>query len=364
MAKKKMNFSGKLKSNAEAQKRTGGGVGYLRVPEGMNQFKLDHKNANKCQTKFDIIPYIVTNKKHLDLNTEEQIAVKGDMWYKSPFLLHRSLGDNKRQFAVCPRTFGKTCPICNYRDAGWEKYTDGGYIDPEIKKVLVSMFPQKRTLYYLLPHDGVDNPKTIHIFDTSDATFQLKLNEEISENEDAENFPDLTDGKTLNVRWTPKEMGKNQKFLEASRIDFLERAKPIKESIVDGLPSLDELLTVLSEEELSNLLRGIEIDDEPVDSDDAPWEEDEDDVDESKWQKKEDEEVEDDDEVEEEEEEEEDAPPPKKNKSKKETKKVTEKKEKTKSAKGKCPNGFTFGVDAFDYPECDDCAVSDECLRD
>src|SRR5690606_7808281 len=74
--------------------------------------------------------------------------------------------------------------------------------------------------------------------------FQDKLNEEMQENEEYETFPDLEEGYTLRIRFAEGSFGTN-KFAEVSRIDFIERKKPYDESILEKIPSLDDMLEIL-----------------------------------------------------------------------------------------------------------------------
>ena len=54
----------------------------------------------------DIIPYMVTSKKHPDSNSEApNSAHKGNPWYKRPILVHHGIGAGKdKESLLCPKT--------------------------------------------------------------------------------------------------------------------------------------------------------------------------------------------------------------------------------------------------------------------
>ena len=82
MAKKskKGRFSGKVKSNIQKTKFDSNSYGYLSLPSGVSVFKPE-----KGIAKFDIIPYLVTDKKHMDRDDDDVVAVPGEAWYRKPF---------------------------------------------------------------------------------------------------------------------------------------------------------------------------------------------------------------------------------------------------------------------------------------
>ena len=100
-----------------------------------------------------------------------------------------------------------------------------------------------RNLYIVIPKNNKNYSEEPHIWDISQFLFQDKLNEEIQENEEYETFPDLEEGYTLRIRFAEGSFGSN-KFAEVSRIDFIERKKPYDESILEKIPSLDDILEI------------------------------------------------------------------------------------------------------------------------
>ena len=340
--KKKSSFRGKVGLNAQKTAKTGASYGHLKLPKGVGVFNPDPDG----RYKLDFIPYIVTDEKHPDRDKEAGIALVGDLWYRRPYKYHRNVGSSNDS-AVCLTSVGKKCPICEYRAKRAKEGAD--------KEELASMNASLRILYNVIPLDSKKHEETIHIFDISAWNFQNLLTEELKENEENEIFPDLEEGKTLKVRFEAATVGTSKPFAEASRIDFLERDSTYEESILDESPNLDEVLIVLSYEELQ--AKFLEEDDLPKkkslkDADEEDEDEPEDKPKERTRKKiapKE---------PEEEEEEEEPEEKPKK----KLTRGSTTGEASTKKESGnKCPHGHRFSKDFEKSDECPDCALWDDC---
>jgi len=377
--KKKSSFKGAVSRNAERQARGSSQYGYLRLPKGVNIFKEEPRT----RVELDIIPYVVTCDNHPDRDEEYGIAVKGELWYKRPYWIHRGVGPDN-QSVVCPSSVGKPCPICEYRA---QLLKDGVKWDDDTVKALK---PSMRNLYVVIPKNNKNYSEEPHIWDISQFLFQEKLNEEIQENEEYETFPDLEEGYTLRIRFAEGTFGSN-KFAEVSRIDFIERKKPYDESILEKIPSLDDILEILpyptieamffgnmspdededeeyDDEDVKKKKRKVDEDiddevedfeakeDEEEDYEDEEGEDDED-VDEDNDNA---EEEEDDDEDEDEEDNKKKAKksPPKRQQPQQKPSKVTKGK-----GKNKCPYGHEFGVDNDSYDDCGGCKVWEKCLE-
>lgn len=355
--KKKSKFKGAVSRNAERQNR-GSQYGYLRLPKGINMFKEEPKT----RVELDIIPYVVTCDNHPDRDEEYGIAVKGELWYKRPFWLHRGVGSDN-QSIVCPSSVGKPCPICEYRA---QLLKDGAEWDDDTVKALK---PSMRNLYVVIPKKNKNYPEEPHIWGISQFLFQDKLNEEIQENEEYETFPDLEEGYSLRIRFAEGTFGSN-KFAEVSRIDFIERKKPYDESILEKIPSLDDMLEILPYPTIESMFFGNmspdededeEYDDEDVKKKKRKVEGDEDIDDDMEEEEDEDEDIDEDEDATEDEDEDEDEEEDNKKKAKKSSPK-RQKPKATAKAK-KCPYGHDFGVDNDSYDDCDNCEVWEKCLE-
>lgn len=383
VTKKKSRFSGKVGNDSRRQQSATSNYGYLILPRGVSVFK--EKPGGKV--KLDIMPYVVSTDSHPDKDEKNGIALKGELWYKRPYRIHKNIGSSNDSY-VCLSSIGKKCPICEVK----AKMTREGASKEETDALKSSL----RNLYVVIPIGEKELEEKPYIWDISQAMFQQLLNEEIEENMDNEVFPDLEMGKTLRIRFDSKTIGKSKPFAEASRIDFEDREEAYDESILDSIPDLDKVLKILSYKELE--AKFLEIEDEDVE-DERPSKKkvEEDDEDEEEDSRKTNRkkkvaapEPEDEDEEEEEEDEEEEVPQRRKRKPapveedeeddedeeeapKKRSKKQVEDEDeeddedeeaptKKQTASGKCPHGHRFGSDCEKFDDCDTCKKWDACI--
>jgi hypothetical protein len=348
MAKKRENmFKGRTRRSMEKPKNN---YGYLKLPEEINMFKPE----GNTEVVFDIIPYVVSDPEHLDNKKYSEDAVVGDMWWKRPIKVHRDVGES---VAICPTTFGKRCPICEYAS---RKRKEGMEWE-ELKEI----YPKNRSLFLIVLRDAGDcevdyEEGEVHIMDQSDFLFLQNLDDEIQRDIDNEGFPDPFDGLSLRVYWKGKKLGKN-KYAEATKIDFEQREEQYDEDFLKDMPCLDDILIVHDYKELQALYFGMEgmDDDDPEDDDDLEIPEDDPKpAKRSRKTTKPDPEPEED---EEEEEEEEEPPVKRQRKTTKPTPK--KKKEKPSAKKLECPVGLRFGKDFDEYEECDTCKIYDDCME-
>lgn len=401
MVKKKsksFSFKGKTKEDVKHTKSKRQSYGYLKLPGGVKIFKPEEGRAY-----LDIIPYIVSSANHPDKIND--VANQGDPWYKLPFKIHRNIGADGKGSVVCLSSIGKKCPICEYRAKLLKEGTAP-------QKETDALCPSDRVLYNVIPINHKKFEQQIHIWDMSASLFQKKLDTEIDENDEFEDFPSVDEGSTLKIRFEEKTFMKS-KFYEATRIDFEDREEQYDESIMEEAPDLDKVLNVLSYEQLEKLF--LELDDADIDEED----EDEPTPSKRKKRKKEPEEIEEDEEEEEfeeddeadddDEEEEEEPPKPLKRKSLKhiptkrrkpepeaefeeedseeefddgdeeledsdieeEEKKQIKSLKKKRSSKNKeenlkkmtCPFKHKFGEECEEHDECDDCDLWEECYE-
>lgn len=228
MAKKPKvsRFSGKVRDNAQKSKSGGAVYGYMNLPKGVSVFSP--VPGEKCY--LDFMPYVVSSDRHLDGITQ------GEWWYKKPFKIHRNVGADKSA-VVCLTSIGKKCPICECRAQMIKDGRDKADTD--------ALKTSSRNLYVVIPKKNKKFEEKPHIMDISQAMFQNLLAEELEENDQFEVFPDLEQGFTLKIRFDAKTIGSSKPFAEASRIDFEEREETYPESIIDSIPDLDKILTIL-----------------------------------------------------------------------------------------------------------------------
>lgn len=368
MAKKsKSKFGsmrGKISKNLESRKK-GNRFSYLKLPNGVEEFtpEIDMKIT------MDMIPYVVTDKKHMDRDEENGVAVKGNLWYRKPFRVHRNVGVRNEQ-VVCPTTFGNKCPICEYQTKLRKSDAD----DEDIKALKTSY----RMLYAIkIKNNKKFDPDKFYILDMSDHLFQKELDSQLAEVEPDkyEIFADHMEGYSVRVIFAEGNFGGN-KFPQPTRFDFVDRKTQYTDEDIEETPNLDNILVVLSYEELkekffetggededddeprrkkttsSNKKKGKKDEDDDEDEDIEDY--DDDDI-EHLADDDEDEDDDEDDEEEDEDDDEEEPEPPKRGK----VKPSSSSKRKPKELS--CPEGYKFGVDNDKHDECDDCELWNEC---
>ena len=393
-------FGGRTRRSMEKVRND---FGYLKVPSDVNVFKAE----GGTEVVFDIVPYIVTDERHIDNKKYADDAVVGSPWWKRPLKVHKNVGPDEIK-VVCPTTFGKKCPICEY---GTKRRKEGADWD-ELKEI----FPQDRSLFAIVPIDTEECEVTyeageVHLFDFVDYYFLQTLIEEVSRDVDFEEFPNPYAGFSLQIRFKAEKFGKAN-YASVSRIDIVERDEQYDEAFLKTIPQLDDLIKLHTYKELEAMYFGqedladIEEDEEELEEEKPARserrkkavrkpvkeevEEDEEDEEEEEPVKKtparkkkparkpdpepeedEDEEVEEDEEELEDEEEEEPvkkAPAKKAPAKKAPVKKNSEPAEEenaARSARGakkeRCPFSHRFGVDTDKFDDCDDCVLWDSC---
>ena len=377
--KRKRVTSEQVKQNAKAG--AGSGKNWFDLPEGVDVWAPEKAGS----ILIDILPYEVSDKNHPD-----NIDV-GCLWYKRQFAVHHGVGVNEESI-ICPRSIGKTCPICEEATRLTKKDKE------QYEDLIEDLKPQKFVAFNIL--DPEDEEK-VAVFAISYGKFAKTLQKELSEQDEAVlSFYDITDeGKTLKVRFSDATYT-GRKYVEATRIDFRDREEMDEDETIERVANLDEMLNVLEYDKINSMF--LQVDEEDPDGDVDP-EDDEDtppkkpkkkpakkktpppeDDDEDPDEDPDDEDLDDDDE--------EETPPPKRPKKKPAKKKTPPpeddddddedpeddddegetpppKKPKKKAAKKKtnddgeeCPveNG-EFGVTVDKFDECDDCPLWEKC---
>jgi len=383
MKEKKSSFRDKVVGNVHKQKESRKGVGYLNIPQGFSLMTLEDGLKT---LRLDIIPYIVSDPHHLDRDDERDIATVGSEWYRKAIKVHNELGPSGNESIICPTTFGKKCPICEYRV---KRIKEGAHKD-EFKL----LYPKERSLYNVIPIGSEKLDEKIYLWNMSDYLFQSALNDELLDNPDNGIFPDLDEGKTLVLKLKWKAIGDNS-YPEVKDITFEDR-EAYDKGILDDVADLDTVLKVLSYNEIAALFFGEEdggsLKEAGDDDDDDPKEtrrshkeeKEEPEESHSKYRRggaaKEEEEKEEEKEpptrsrrsapAEEKEEppvrNRRSAPVEEKEEEKEPPRRVSRgaaKEEPETKGDGKCPAGYKFGVDFEKYKACDTCKVYDDCFE-
>jgi hypothetical protein len=230
-------FKKSAKEQAEAKNKRFSS--YLVLPEGVEKFEIGDAKKGEDMVKKDIS--IVMYKQTKDKN-------ESGYDYKRSYKVHNNLGVDGKTSVVCPTTFGKPCPICELRKemgAAYDTMTEAE------KKVYNNLKARSRSLYNVIEGGKVK------IFDSSDFTFQDRLDEELRAAEDDDYYAFAQDegGYTLKARFTKEKKGAGMVFYNCSAIQFKPR-EDLDEDIFEQVQKLDEMLVIKSYDELSDLLNG------------------------------------------------------------------------------------------------------------
>ena len=232
-------------------------AGYITLPSGWDYFK-----PKPGLYLFDILPYIVGDVKQI-----ENKALPGQPWWRRRYRVHMNVGVDKTS-VVCPTTIGERCPICEFHRA----HREAGDMDDAV----LSGFRYKVKDLFLLKSKDRDTMDKQYIMDISKFSFSDQLDEDLNSVEDGGEDDYMLDfflpdgGSTLKIRFK-EETFDRFKFAKVSRIDFLSRKYKYKDSIVDEMPCLDDVLVIHDYKTLDAMFMEMDPeDDEDGDGDAAP----------------------------------------------------------------------------------------------
>lgn len=232
-ARKRKSMRDALKKQAISD---GGGIPWINSGMPLYKTKLPPE-----KNKFDILPYVITDKNHTHMGV-------GDSWYSKEVHIHYGLGAEGKESRVCPLktpTIKKPCPVCEYRS---NIMRTEDVDDKEIKKILNDLRPTHRGMYNV----RVKGTKEINLLVITHGNFGRLLLEEIRDDEELETFAELEGGKTLTVKFREASFGAT-KYHEAAKIEFSDR-KNIPESILKKTADLDAIIVVESYEDIEKVL--------------------------------------------------------------------------------------------------------------
>lgn len=248
--KKKERRRGNRRENRHErrqQQHAGGGEwDCVSIPDGLEVFRPE-----KGETyNIDVIPYIVgRNNKNAD---------EGDEYFELSYPVYRDLGIDEKRFIAIKE-------LCDERDPVAEHFAklrrdDADWDDMKLFK------PVWRQLMLIFVHEQAD--KGLQLFEGAYGTFGELLDEEIKANEEeyVDNFDDPEGGATLEVRFKAKNIGQQNPWVLASKINFEERENGFDADGDDDLAEkilnqaegicLDECLKIPTYDQLKAALDG------------------------------------------------------------------------------------------------------------
>lgn len=240
MSDRKNGLRNRQKGNAE--RSSGMGNLWFKVPEGVELFKIE-----KGENLVDILPFTHGTDKFANVPRAEDQIEKGDINYVLIVNVHRNIGPSKSQ-VICPRQFGKTCPICEEID----RLKDEGQEYEDFKDLCYSV----RVLYNVRDCNGRNAP--IQLWEGSNKNIESKLAVRVERESKRKGeiiFADYEEGYSISFYGTEKTWNK-RKFIEPDDWAFEERTKQPGEAILDETIQLDTLINVLTYDDISDLFYG------------------------------------------------------------------------------------------------------------
>ncbi len=210
----------------------------LNLPEGVKMFSLDSEKTKRI----DILNF--------EVGKDNPYADEGTLHYERTFFVHRNIGADQLSF-VCPRktSGGKDpCPICEFIT----KLRQDEDADVQLIK---DMGLSERQLFNVIDHSEKD--AEVRIWDMSFFLFGKRLDKQIKEEDDDDNFSSFAEfenGLTLKLGVEEVNLGRTT-FYAVSTINFKERKEDYdEEEMLEQVYNLDELLNILDYDELNDIL--------------------------------------------------------------------------------------------------------------
>lgn len=226
-------------------------ISSFKVPDGTNLLKV-----KEGPMKLDILGYKV--------GKGNPWADEGTFYFERTFWVHRGIGPNKGSYVCLAKTAKKTCPVCEHLN----KLRKSG---DESVDLLKSLSPKERQLFNVYNYAEPD--KGVQLLEVSYFNFGARLDSEIKAAEEDENIDYFfahskeDGGMTLKVNWKEDSFAGN-KFLTADSIKFIPRIREHDEDVLQGVHCLDDLLIVLSYNELKQVFLQTDVDADIIDDED------------------------------------------------------------------------------------------------
>lgn len=363
--------------------------------------------------RFNIIPFVIKSKNHPRVRAGTTEIGKLD--YGFDVWIHKYVGGYNHLLCL-KKTFNRSCPACELQ----------AELEKKGKVEEAGKLKSKRTVLYNVidaddEDEGIQVFEVAHFLFEKEL---IEAAKETSDNGELINFANVRNGKIVAFRASPAKY-EGGSYFKFKNFTFEDRDERLPKDVVDDAISFDELLHIPTKEETEKILYGDDEDsddddedddgkkkrkskrsksdddddDEDSESDDDDEDDDEDDDSEEDEDEEEDSESDDEDDDEDEdddsedddedseesdddedgEDEDEDTPPSPRNKKRapksREDDEEGDDEEDADEPKGKgkkatsskvednsCPEGFEFGKDCENHPECKDCDCWAECL--
>jgi len=239
--------SGLQKRYAEAQKTkdSGGGGQIFNFPTDTKFYK-----PREATNRIIIVPYTIKTKKHPMVAQGKyeigEIDCVMDVW------VHQRVGAGEMDMVCLKKNYLKACPVCEQA----EEYKAKG-----MEKEYKALKPSRRVIYNVL--DARDVEKGLMIFSTSHYLFEKELVEEAiaaGGERGMVDYAGIERGKIVRFRGATTSIERVE-FLEFKSFSFEDREDDITAKELDNLIekrsiSLDEIMKVMTYDEMQAALYG------------------------------------------------------------------------------------------------------------
>ena len=254
MKKRKLKL-GSARKKAESQSQPFERTAF-RVPDGMEVFKLKEQGRKRIE----ILPVLATER--------NRHGVAGSYTFEATYYANRLGADN--QAYVSPSTFKQRCPVLDE----YARLKNDPNADEDVVK---SLRKKERQLFYVIDHDEPE--KGVQLWDMSYWLFGKQLDETIKMSDEEDDFDQFFDpsenGLTVKLGVVEDQFAGN-KFFKVATIAFAKRKDEIDEELWEDLEPLENLLKVLSYNELKAIMNMEEpeaeeehVDDPEIESDES-----------------------------------------------------------------------------------------------
>ena len=205
----------------------------------------------------DIIPY--------NAGPNDGLNKEGTETYTYEAWVHRGIGPNDLMY-ICPaETYNEDCPICEHRQALRERGADD--------KVWKALFPKRRNLYNIVCYDANEQRKGVQVWEVpyfygEKNILAIADNPQRGGGSETINFPHAEYGKSISFNIVPPVS--REDFASYEGYKFLDRDYSIDEDYLDEAHTLDELVSVLDYDALSEIYYGDKTQEEKLEEDTGP----------------------------------------------------------------------------------------------
>ena len=245
-------------SERDSEHRSGGDWSALDIPSDLKMWQ-----PKEGTYTIDIVPYEAKPGRN-------PYAKKGGLYYERTYFVHKSVGPNNERAVCLAKTLKKPCPICEHR---LKLMNDSDRDSKELKEMLKALRPQERQLWLVFDHK--DDNRGVQLWDISNFCFGELLDKRRNTADDDDHhiidFDDPDGGSVLRVSFSEEKIAVEGSktvgfpFIKAYAIDFKARRNGLDPELMEHGIDLDDIIKIMSYEELKKAFEGRDDDDQDED---------------------------------------------------------------------------------------------------